>query len=118
MTLERWTYGLCTVIHRTPSGVKDKRGNEIWDEEEEATVCEFQQTAREESGEDVVKADAQIFFLPGQEIKAGDAVIVPGEGKFEIEGTPNRTRNPRTQEAGQVETYACRTGGEGDEEGS
>jgi hypothetical protein len=102
----------CTLIQRAP-GSTDELGNDIHAEVEVDTVCEIQQQRREEPGNagEVSITEWVGFFLPGTDLRTGDAVRVEGEGEFELVGDPWSTRNPRTQAFGQVEVSLRKVAG-------
>lgn len=103
----------CTIIRRLESSTTDAHGNEVPEEDLVTTVCEVQQQQRQEQGLAGELSDTRWlgFFLPGVELRTGDAVDVDGLGTFELVGDPWPARNPRTQQESHVEATLRRTEG-------
>ena len=100
----------CTILRRSASGSEDDYGNEIQTDHVEQTVVEIQQRVRKEHDDAVADTDWIGFFLPGEDVQSGDAIVLDGH-KFEVVGDPWPVRNPRTQAESHVEAGLRRTGG-------
>lgn len=111
MSLEQRITRPCTIHLEVPSADRDELGNEESASADVETVCELQQMDRDENPEGVTETLWRIYFLPGETVTAGATVTVPGEGVFEIQGRPDRKRNPRTGEMRQVEATAREVSG-------
>lgn len=76
------------------------------------TVCELQQAASTEPGDngEVATTAWRVFFLPDTDIATGDAVVVDGH-TYEMTGDPWPARNPLTQVVSHIEATAQRTAG-------
>lgn len=102
----------CTIVRRGSSD-EETFGERTRTESDVATVCEIQQTQRTEppsEGElSVTTWDA--FFPAGTQLDTNDEVLTDELGEFEVIGKPWRTRNPRTQQFGQVEVTLKQTRG-------
>lgn len=106
----------CWIVTRPGSGDGDSYYGDQADETDPTaveTVCEVQQRRRDED-----EAQGELssgtwdgFFPAGTDLNTASAVIVEGEGTFELVGDPWRARNPRTQVFGQVEATLIRTAG-------
>ena len=99
----------CTLLRRTPSGT-DELGNEIQTDDVVETVIELQQRRADEHDNTVSDTDWIGFFLPGEDVRSGDAVVVDGQ-KYEVVGDPALWRNPRTQTMSHIEAGLRRAAG-------
>lgn len=100
----------CTLLRRAPLGGDDGYGNEIETDDALTTVVEIQQRRRDETDDALSDEDWVAFFLPGEDVRSGDAIVVDGH-KFEVIGDPWPARNPRTQTESHVECSLRRTAG-------
>lgn len=101
-----------TLLRRSASGT-DELGNETQVDDAVETVVELQQRQSDEHDNTVSDTDWVAFFLPGEDVRSGDAVVVDGF-KYEVVGDPWQARNPRTQAASHVEAGLRRTAGSED----
>lgn len=100
----------CTILRRVASGSDDGYGNEVQTDDTVETVVELQQMRRDEHDDAVGDADWTAFFLPGEDVQSGDAIVVDGF-KYEVVGDPAAWRNPRSQTESHVEATLRRTAG-------
>ncbi|MES2867614.1 MAG: hypothetical protein V4703_12800 [Actinomycetota bacterium] len=119
MTLAALLNRECTLIQRIASGSTDRFGNPLRTDTPITTVCELQQTRRDEpSAAGELSITTWAVFLPaGTDINTGDVLIVEGR-EYEIVGDPWEARNPRTGLMSHVEATCKRARGADDEEGS
>lgn len=86
----------CTIIRRIDLGGSDAYGNEVPGEELEATVCYFEQRARDEddlAGE--LGVETYMALLPvGTDLSTASALVVDGH-KYELVGPPARREAPQ-----------------------
>ena len=118
MSLQHLITRPCTLIRSAGTGSRNAAGNETTEEVRVETKCELQPQEATESTESIATSLETIFFLPGEEVDAGDAVEIPDEGHFEIVGEPDRRRNPRTGAAMQVRASVRRLSGVDEVQGS
>lgn len=105
----------CQILRRSASAEIDDYGNEVPDVDVVTTVWEVQQRVRKEHDDAVADTDWVGFFLPGEDVDSGDAVVDVTSGhRFEIVGDPWPVRNPRTQAESHVEAGVRRTAGSED----
>lgn len=116
MSLEDLINRPCTLIRETASGERNAAGNETTETVEVETVCEYQPRSTSENPQSVTRSTDVVYFLPGEEVSSGNEIVIPGEGRFRVEGKPARRRNPRTREPAQVEVQVERIAGPDDEE--
>lgn len=100
----------CQIVQRSASGDTDELGNEIPGETVVETVIELQQRRADEHDDAVSDTDWVAFFLPTEDVRSGDAVVVDGY-KYEVVGDPWEARNPRTQASSHIEAGLRRTAG-------
>lgn len=111
----------CQVVRRLPGTDTDPYGRQIPREEIVDTLCEFQRVVRrtvdEEAGGYGELSDTlwQVFFLPGFELRTGDALIVDGIS-YELVSDPWEARNPRTRQVTHIEAVVRRTAGSEDQD--
>lgn len=105
----------CTILSRTDGGGQDDYGNETDTTTEVETVCELQQTRRDEPDAQGELSDTtwQLFLPASTEISTGDSVMVDGV-VYELVGAPWPARNPRTRTVSHVEATVRRTAGSRD----
>lgn len=118
MSLETMINRPCTLIRETASGKRNAAGNETTEKVEVETVCEYQQRSTRENPESVTRSADVVYFLPHEEVSSGNEIVIPGEGRFRVEGQPARRRNPRTMASAQVEVQVERIAGPEGEGGS
>jgi hypothetical protein len=102
----------CLLLRRVP-GSTDELGNVIQTDDAVETVVELQQRRTDEHDNTVSDTDWVAFFLPTEDVRSGDAVLVDGF-KYEVVGDPWEARNPRTQAASHIEAGLRRTAGSED----
>lgn len=102
----------CVLLRRSASGT-DELGNEIQADDAVETVIELQRRAADEHDNTVSDTDWVAFFLPTEDVRSGDAVVVDGF-KYEVVGDPALWRNPRTQVDSHLEAGLRRTAGSED----
>jgi len=100
------------IIRRSESGSVDEYGNDIPDEMLVETVCELQQTRRDEQDDQGETSETTwLLILPaGTEIRTGDQVTADGM-VFELAGDGWAARNPRTGVQSHVEATLKKTSG-------
>lgn len=105
----------CTIVQRRESGTTDAYGNDVPAETSIETVCELQQQRRAEQDDQGELSDTtwQAFFLPSEDIRGGDILIVDGV-EYEMFGDPWEARNPRTRVVSHVEATLRRVAGSED----
>jgi hypothetical protein len=103
----------CQVVRRSASETTDAYGNEILGESIVETVCEIQQQRTGEQDDAVAQTDWVGFFLPGESLDSGDAVLLD-MSEFEVIGDPWPVRDPFTQTESHVEARLKRTAGSED----
>lgn len=107
----------CTIVRR----VEVDEG--FYTDEDETlvdTVCELQQTQREEpaAAGEMSRDTFDVFFLPDAPVfHTGDGLLVD-MFEYEFTGSPWEARNSRTQTIGHIEATVVRTAGTGDEDAS
>lgn len=101
----------CTILRRTSSG-EDAYGNTEKTDVAVETLCELQQTSRDEpDGQGELGVTTWLLVLPaGTIVETGDAVVVDGH-TYELVGPPWHARNPRTGLASHIEATVKRTVG-------
>jgi hypothetical protein len=102
----------CVLLRRS-AGATDELGNDIQSDDAVDTVVELQQRQSDEHDNTVSDTDWIAFFLPDEDVRSGDAVVVDGF-KYEVVGDPWEARNPRTQAASHIEAGLRRTAGSED----
>jgi hypothetical protein len=117
MSLDRFINRPCILVRETATGERNAAGNEKIETVEVETVCELQPNSASETPQGVTRTADVVYFLPGEEVSSGNELIIPGEGRFRIQGEPSRRRNPRTQQPAQVEAEVERIAGPDDEDG-
>lgn len=106
----------CTLVRRSPSGATDDYGRALRGETRIETVCELQQARRDEPSD---QADLSVtlwsaFFLPGDDVRTGDALVVDGV-EYEMVGDPWDARSPFAgSRLDHVEATVKRAGGRRD----
>jgi N-methylhydantoinase B/oxoprolinase/acetone carboxylase alpha subunit len=80
----------CTILRRSAGAEVDDYGDPIVTETEFETVCEIQQLSRDEpAAEGELGVSTWVVFFPvDTEVDTSDAVIVDGQGTFELVGDP------------------------------
>ncbi len=117
MSLEQLLNTPITITRRLPSADVDSYGDEVSDEETEATVGELQQRSRTENpAQGEVSSTDWLLVLPaGTDLRTGDMVTVDGID-YEAVGDSWSARNPLTGHPSHVEATVRRV--EGSEEAS
>lgn len=99
-----------TLVTVVDSGTEDVYGNPT-DEIETSTsvLCELQQIRRtEEDGTTSWQTGTYNLFLPaGTSVTGFDRIEIDGDS-YELEGTPERVRNPRTGQVSHIEATVRR----------
>jgi hypothetical protein len=103
----------CTVIRRETSAERDDYGDEIRDETTESTSCELQQLGSSEPSDEAASTTYTLFLPADVEIDQDDAVVINGH-LYELAGTPDLIRNPRTQQDSHIEVSVRRAAGADD----
>lgn len=107
-----------TIIRRRPGEEEDERGNQVSVPKEVETRCwiEKRKRAEEEPGQEGELSDTLWagYFEAGVDLRTGDAIVIDGQGKYELVGDPWEAINPRTGQASHVEANLRRTAGSGD----
>jgi hypothetical protein len=80
----------CTILRRSSGGEVDDYGDPVVSETESETVCELQQLSRAEpAAEGELGVSTWVVFFPvNTEVDTSDAVVVEGQGTFELVGDP------------------------------
>lgn len=80
----------CVILRREGSENVDDYGDPVVTETEFETVCELQQLRRDEpAAEGELGVSTWIIFFPvNTEVDTSDAVVVAGQGTFELVGDP------------------------------
>jgi hypothetical protein len=108
-----------TIIRRRSGEEEDDRGNTVSAVEEVEARCWIEKQTRraqEEAGQAGELSDTlwTAYFAAGIELGTGDAVVIEGQGKYELVGDPWEAINPRTGVASHIEANLRRTAASGD----
>lgn len=99
----------CTVKRPTGSETEDKYGKKRNALQETETVCDLQQSRRDEQDDQGELSDTvwNLYLPAGTELTTADKVEVDGVD-YEVVGDPWPARNPRTQLESHVEATVRR----------
>lgn len=101
----------CELIYRFDSEEVDEAGDAIYTEERVEADCEVQHRSSFEGESGAPSSSDWVgFFFDGVDLEAVDAVNVPDEGLFEIDGDPARWRSPLSRRESFVEVSLVRVG--------
>ncbi len=119
MTLAQLLNTPATVIRRRSGEEEDERGNKVAVVEEVEALCWIEKQTRRAQEEPLGEGELSDtlwtgFFPAATELRTGDAVVIEGQGKFELVGDPWEPSNPRTRKPSHVEVSLRRTAGSSD----
>lgn len=100
----------CVIVRRVESDDEFYAGHS---EDLADTVCELQQTSRDEpAAEGELSRTTWTVFFPADapSFSSGDVMLVEDE-EYQLQGAAWRARNPRTREVSHIEATAIRTVG-------
>lgn len=105
----------CTILHRVPDGTDDY-GDATYRDDTEETVCEIQQTRRDEPalGGETSATTWLGLFLADIDLNTASAIVCDGQ-TFELTGDPWTVFDPFLGVDSHVEATLKRTAGAEDE---
>jgi hypothetical protein len=95
----------CVLLKRTQDGPPDEYGNPSWQEVEQPTMCEIQQSgSREELGAAVQISTWRVFLPPDAPARGWDALRLTADGTvYELSGDAWPVRNLLSNQVSHVE---------------